>query len=381
MRKRVLLAAIAGIAVLAVTVGLLRGQGDDLRVDAIEVGTGSVETNLALTGTVINDYTVSLTALLDGEIKRIEAREGDRIEAGTVLARLDDGPPRAQLDKAMAAVVLSRQELNLAARRVERMANLASAGSESSIALEDAELARQQAEAAEKSARADQMLAELALRNASVRAPYAGVVIEQDVEQGQWVEAGTRLFTLVAEAGRAIEAEVDAGDFARVAVGQPVSLALAETPEASWTSVIERIAESVTRGNGASGNTFTMRVGLGESAPTMLLGQQVDVDVVTASREAVIVIPLEAVEEAPDGRTRVWIDDGGKARRREVTLGLRSTHAAEVVDGLSSSERLLLATGLALEDGAAIVANAVQERGIDQRREDDRRREDQDAQP
>jgi len=245
MRKRVLFAAVAGIAVLVVSVGLLRGEGDDLRVDAIEVGTGSVETNLALTGTVINDYTVSLTALLDGEITLIEAREGDRVEAGTVLARLDDGPPRAQLDKAMAAVVLSRQELSLAERRVERMTNLASAGSESSIALEDAELARQRAEAAEKSAQADQLLAELALRNASVRAPYAGVVIEQDVEQGQWVEAGTQLFTLVAEAGRAIEAEVDAGDIARVAVGQPVSLALAETPESSLPSVIERIAESV----------------------------------------------------------------------------------------------------------------------------------------
>lgn len=230
MRRRALvIGAVVAVAGAALGVGLLRSPGERARVDVIEVGTGNVEMTLALSGTVINDYTVSLTALLDGEITHIEARGGDRVEAGAVLARLDDRPPRAQLDRAVAAEELSRQERDLAERRVERMTELSrTAGSESSTALEDAELALQRAEAAEKSASADRTLAELALRNASVRAPYAGVVIEQDVEQGHWVEAGMRLFTLVAEAGRAIEAEADAGDFSRVAVDRFVSLALGE---------------------------------------------------------------------------------------------------------------------------------------------------------
>ncbi len=53
------------------------------------VSRGSVEASLQLTGSVINDRTVTLTALLDGEIMAIKAREGDVVDAGRVLAELD----------------------------------------------------------------------------------------------------------------------------------------------------------------------------------------------------------------------------------------------------------------------------------------------------
>lgn len=325
-----------------------------ISVELVSVARGDMETTLALTGTVVNDYTVQLTALLDGEIISIQAREGDTVEKGTVLATLDDDPPQALLDKAEAELSIRRYELELATRRHERMSRMSRAGDESEQAFDESLLDEQRSEAALSVAEADYALAELRLKNASVRAPFAGVVTQQAVETGQWVEAGTRLFTLVAEAGRVVEVEADAGDFARLDVDQQVSLSLAESPEGIWTSHIVRIAESVTTGEGAAGNTFTVRIALGEDAPRLLLGQQLNVDVSTSRREAVLRVPLEAVQERDDGQTRVWVEVDGQAQQRTVTLGLRTINAAEVLDGLEEGERVVLQASTELENGVLI---------------------------
>jgi len=354
MRRPVVLVPIAFIVAGGLLWSLLpSGEAAD-EVEAIDVVRAELATTLTLTGNVVNDYTVSLTALLDGEITSISAREGDRVDAGAVLGTLDDAPPRALLDKAEAELTLRQYELELAGQREARMQGLSRTGGESSQALEDAERESRRATAAERVAVADRALAALALRNAAVRAPYAGVVIEQAVETGQWVEAGTPLFTLVAEAGRAIEAEADAGDFSRVAVGQAVRLALADDPEASWDSEIVRVAESVSTGNGTSGNTFTLRIALGEDTPRLLLGQQLDVDIATARRADVLVLPLDAIVETDEGEAHVFVEEGGVARRRPVTLGLATIDRAEIVEGLVEGDRVLLPGGASLSDGANV---------------------------
>jgi RND family efflux transporter MFP subunit len=361
-RALLLLFLLVFVAAVAAWQWWVPATGDGVSVRAVEVSRGNIETRLALTGTVVNDYTVQLTALLDGEITSIEAREGDTVDKAAVLATLDDQPPRALLDKAGAERALRGHELGLAVRRHDRVLRMSRVGDESTQALEDSLLEKQRAEAALDLARADYLLAELRLKNASVRAPFAGVVTRQAVETGQWVEAGTRLFTLVAEDGRVVEAEADAGDFSRLAVGQGVSLSLSESPEERWTSQIVRIAESVTTGDSAAGNTFTVRIGLGAEAPQLLLGQQLDVDVSTSRRTDVLRIPLEAVRESADGQVHVWVEEQGRARERAVTLGLRTINQAQVLEGLSAGESVLLSDTKSLSDGVAVSVQAAGER-------------------
>ena len=108
---------------------------------------GDLSASLELTGRVINDYTVTVTALLDGEITAIEAREGDRVKAGKVLARLDSVLVEAGLKKAEAQLVFREQELITARRRFERMGSVSTRGDESRQALDDTELSFRSAEA------------------------------------------------------------------------------------------------------------------------------------------------------------------------------------------------------------------------------------------
>jgi len=128
----------------ALCIGSRRAPG--IPVETTRVELGDLMATLDLSGTLIDDRTVTVTALLDGEITAIGVREGEVTKAGQELASLDEREPRALVDRARAELV--RERLGLAAARAshERLERMA--GDVSSQALADSRLALDSAEAA-----------------------------------------------------------------------------------------------------------------------------------------------------------------------------------------------------------------------------------------
>ena len=176
---------------------------------------------------------MTLTALLDGEITAIHrAVRARTAKAGETLAELDARQPRALLEKVRAERDLARLELDAARSAHERLTTMP--GDVSEQQLEDSALAPRSRPRGPERGRVERAgSASWQLANARVRAPFAGTVTGRDAEVGQWVEAGTRLFTLVAHDGRVVEAQVDATDFERVARGQAATLATESAPRAA----------------------------------------------------------------------------------------------------------------------------------------------------
>lgn len=102
---------------------------------------GDLELVIRLTGEVINDRSVTLTALVDGQVSRVATAMGERVEAGQVLAAMDN---RA-------------------------------------------------AAAAWEVAKADLRLAEVTQEWQQVRAPFDAVVVGKSTEVGQWVKPGQQV--------------------------------------------------------------------------------------------------------------------------------------------------------------------------------------------
>ncbi|MFK7994610.1 MAG: efflux RND transporter periplasmic adaptor subunit [Granulosicoccus sp.] len=330
-------------------------QGDTATsVSTRSVTKGSVDARLELTGVVTNDRTVTLTALLDGEIMSIRAREGDVVETGAILAELDSRQARALLDRARAELVLQEQAVEAATRNLERIRRISLGGNTSRQSLDDRQDAQLAAQAALRVARADLTLNQLLLDNAYIRAPFAGTVIEKRAETGQWLEAGTPVFTLVASEGTVIEAEVSATDWSRIRLGQRVTLSSEVNAGAQWQSDIQWIAPSVSANNG-EGLNVAVRIPPGEDAPQLLLGQEVDVDVSVQKVDDVLVVPLQVLSEGRAGEFRAFVlDDEGRARLRQVTIGLTSLDDAQVIQGLSEGEQVIVPAGLPLQDGQAV---------------------------
>ncbi len=320
-------------------------------VSTVVVEKGDIVRTLNLVGEVINDQTVTMTALLDGEIISIKAREGDAVRKGDTLAELDSQEANTLLDKAKAELQYQQQNVETTTRNHQRLLDLSQAGNASKQALDDALNAKLSAEAAVKVGTTSVTLSELKLQNARIEAPFDGTVVLQSAEIGQWVEAGTRLFTIVSDTGNVIQAEVDSSEWSRVGLEQVAQLSTDAIPDTQWPSEVKWIAPNISED---SGNTFAVRFSLGDDTPAFLLGQELDVDLELDRVTDVLTAPLQALIEESPGQFVTFVSEAGEAKRRTVELGLKNLIDAEVTAGLNQGDVLILPGRYRLFDGMPI---------------------------
>ena len=208
-------------------------------------------------------------------------------------------------------------------------------------------------EASFKVAEADLAIRQLQLESAEVKAPFAGTIIEQHAEVGQWVEAGSRLFKLVADDGRVVEMQVDAGDAQKVSLGQAASMRLEAQINNAWQGEIIWLAPAITTDDNS--NSFAARVGLGPDAPELMLDQQVDVELQLDSRSDVVLIEQAALQSDADGYFVFMLEQGTSSIRR-IETGLFSINNVEVTSGLDSGEQVIVPGLTALQDGSRVEA-------------------------
>jgi RND family efflux transporter MFP subunit len=350
---RMLTALLAGSLLLSVAYLGLGERPKD--VETIPVERGDLELVIRVTGEVINDRQVALTALVDGQVNRVDTALGARVRAGEVLAAMDNRAAAASRQRAKSYLqqqdVHRREEL----MRYRRLQKLAAKGAVSTEKLEEGQLNWEAASAAWEVAKADLSLADVAQEWQQVRAPFDAVVIGKSTEVGQWVEAGTKLFTLVALAQWEIEAHVDAVDSGRVKKGQGAVVRCDAFPGREWRSTVNWIGPSVERETDKRLNTFRVRFDLGEDPPPLLLGQQVDLEIAVEQRHGVLRVPFAALQER-DKQIEVALIDAGRVHYQAIQTGLESDTHVEVTEGLEEGMRVVRLDGESLDPGSWVRA-------------------------
>ncbi len=346
--KKISLIIVTLLLLTAVISGWKYYQDDAIIVEVINAEKGSIESVIRVTGSVINDRTVTMTALVNGQIQGMLVQKGDRVKAGQVLAYLDKREADALVEKATAVVARERQAVDEASRKLERLRKISLAGNASTQAVEDTEAQWRAAQARLQVAKAERRVAQIQREKVEVTAPWDGVIIEKSTEQGQWVEAGIKLFTLVAEEGREIEANVDAGDSGVVEIGQTVSLTCDAFPGLRWNETIHWISPAIITDENAVLNSFAVRMTLGADAPPLLLGQQVDIEIRTARRDSTLKLPYTALIES-DETSKVAVVRDGKVKYLPVTTGIEDFTHVEIVDGITADESIIISHGKALK--------------------------------
>lgn len=344
---------------LVITAGILfyvLGADKPREVRLTQVERGEIKSVIRVTGRVINDRTVTMTALVNGQIEGMLIQKGDHVKADQVLAYLDRRIADAELNKARAVLEREKKSLLEARARFSRLKNVKSSGGASQQAIDDAEAQMHVAEASLQVARAELDMARIQREKIEVRAPFAGVITEKTTEKGQWVEAGTKLFTLVGDQGREIEIKVDAGDSGSIKLGQPVDLTCDAFPGVSWQEKIHWIAPSILQDEtNEAVNTFAVRISLGEQAPPLLLGQQVDTLVVIAQKPNTLRLPYASISGEP-GSYRVAVIRDGQVHYQPIQTGLEDDTHIEILGGLKSGDAVILPEGKRLEEGQAVRA-------------------------
>jgi len=175
------------------------------------------------------------------------------------------------------------------------------------------------------------------------------------VEVGQWVVPSETLFTLIDEKQREVEVQVDAADSGGIAVGQTVTLSSDAFPNLEWNESVTRLAAATN--NVGNANTVSVYISLGNNAPALRFGQQVDADIRTAWNPNALKLPFGAITNR-GGKSYVATIKDGKVQFVEVVTGIEDFSHVEVLQGINVGQPVILANGLDLQPNQKVFVAA-----------------------
>jgi HlyD family secretion protein len=185
----------------------------------------------------------------------------------------------------------------------------------------------------------------------TVTAPISGLVYGLPRRTGERLQAGETVAAIADPARRRVRARVDEPDLPRVAPGQILTATFDGLPGREWRGKVSAVASTLRDEAGRRVGDVT-----GEIAdPEGLLpgNASVNVSIVTAEHPSALVVPRAALQREGDRRF-VFVFDGSRARRRDVSVGLLGATDAEITAGLAPGDRVVLPGSAPLADGARV---------------------------
>lgn len=296
---------------------------------------------LEVSGTVRLKRETPLSFNTPGRIAAIYVREGDRVRAGQVLARLDTTALGANVSAAQAEVVRAQAD-------VRRAEDLFTKGWVTAPRVEQARASMAAAVARARAAGFDVQLATLV-------APSAGVVLARPGEPGQIAQPGAPVLTLgEINQGFVLRLPLADRDAARVKPGQSAEVSIAALPGQPLAGVVSEVGA---RGDDGTG-TFRIEVKLPADA-RLASGQigRAHLRLGAARPGAPIRLPATAVfgARADEGFVYVFEPAGRIVRSRLVALGPVGSDGVVIMAGLSAGEQVVVTGADRLRDGQAVV--------------------------
>lgn len=332
-------------------------------------------TLLNASGYLVAQRKAAVATKITGRLEWLGVAEGDRVSAGTVLARLDNREAAAILAQARAGVASAEAargeavaEADDALRSYRRLAELRNGNFISQAELDLADARRERAAAALAAAdasigaaRANQQAAEVAYDNTFIRAPFDAVVLTKNADIGDIVtplgaaaNAKAAVVSIADLGSLQVEADVSEANLGKIRVGQPCEVQLDAIPEKRFAAELLTIVPTADR----SKATVLVKVRLLEQDPRLLPEMSarvafLDRPVATTETEARTALPPAAVINR-DGRTFVFRLRGKYIEEIPVRLGAPLGDMVEVLDGVRAGDKIALSPLERLRDGRRV---------------------------
>lgn len=307
-----------------------------------------------ISGSLAPEREAEVRAEVAGAVLEVRAEPGQRVKRGDVLARIDATALRDAALSARAAARSAVANVQVTRRNAERTEALAEAGAIADRELEQAQWNVTSAEAASADAKARLVSANEQLDDATVRAPFAGIVSRRDASAGDIVQPGAALFTIVDPASMRLEASVPADALSGLAIGTPVTFTVNGYEGRTFAGKIERINPAADPATGQ----VRIYVTIPNAGGSLVAGLFAEGRVRTESRQG-IALPFNAVDERGVTPSVLKIR-GARVERTPVELGVRDAvaEAVEIVSGVAAGDTVILGSAQGLSAGTAVTVGS-----------------------
>jgi HlyD family secretion protein len=399
-------AVIAIGAIVVVSVGSQHKGGVEVKTEKVEKR--DLTAIVTASGKIRPKRKVDISADVMGRVIELAVDEGDIVQEGALLLRIDPTQYEAAVARAEATLEQARSQfvqaeagVEQALRALDRAKQLQSSGSDllSKEALEDAQTRYDVQRATHETAKHGVAVAEAALADARqnlaktvIRAPMAGRIVRKNIEQGETAIIGTMnnpgsLLLTVADLSE-MEAlvTVNETDVPSIKLGDPATLEVDALPGSKLTGKVTKIGNSAIQSTGSQEAVdFEVRIAIDSPPDTLRPDLSSTADIVAAERKGVLTIPIialtvkevpkeetaEAAEEGmkvedPKAKARadrvkrqqeeegVFVVEKEKAAFRPVKVGIAGDNYFEVLSGVAAGDEIVSGTYQAirsLKDG------------------------------
>jgi len=339
--------------ILALTTALISGCGvgeaSVPEADAIQASTpvavetampsrSNINATYAASASISSDADAPVTARVAGEIVELLVEEGDRVEVGQVLARLDG--ERLRLEMLSASANLDR-----AKKEYKRNTDLHERGLVSSAMFEGLkyDLA---------SLNATYELKRLNYDYSNIRATISGVVSSREIKTGENLNPGQVAFRITETSELVAYLQIPQAELAKFAAGHKATVKVASMPDNDFEATIIRISPTIDARNGTFRATAVIDNGDGYLAPGMFGRFMISYE----RHSNALVIPANALLDE-DEETTVYVVQDDEVVRRNVEVGIEEDGRVEILSGLLDDDQVVVIGHSGLRDGSKVLAS------------------------
>lgn len=397
-RRKAVVASVACLAVLALALyGFLgksakqkvkTGGGKPL-VKVVTVTRADMMRHIDLSGQTVADANIPLAPKYTGRVTEVRAKLGDTVEAGDVLmvqdtgdldisiaandaatgaARADAREARASYD---ANYIKARNDLELEQSKYERNQYLYSIGAISQDTLDkvkqeylaskatfdvladqvqdgDAASVQSKVYTADKAEHATDALRRQR-EDMYLRAPRAGVIGYRNVEAGEIVSAGTKVFSLVDTSHLNVDCTLAESDAAILKPGMDVQVTVDALGE-DYAGKIVYVSPAMDD----TSKTYQVRIELETDDDAMKAGLFARTAIDILQRRATLCVPKEALLSRNGRQTLFVVGEDGKVESRDIKVGLMNDAEVEILDGIEPGDTVVVTNQDKLQDGKKV---------------------------
>lgn len=304
---------------------------EEVPVNVFRVARGTFQDTLSAMGTVKGGSEIELRFQVAGMVKSFNFREGDKVEKGEIIARLDQNDALLKLKQAQI--------------ELEEYEKLYSIGAIIKSKLEQARLAA--------------MLASSEFEKTYLRAVRNGIIGDKNVEVGEFITPNVKVATLVSLETVVVELGIIEKEIDRIFLGQKVTVNVDTYPGIDFTGIVSNISPLIA----GKSKTLSVKANLDNPGGLLLPGMFARIKISVFEKENALLIPSDSLDRST-GEFRVFVvGDNNIAYAQPVEVAYLSSDYAQIAGGLEEDELVVMEKPESLTDGKRVRIIEVKEYG------------------